>query len=163
MRAVRRLIVYSREWRGDVYGLYKAMSVLLQRHRTYVVEKVLELSPSRVLVFTFPCGWHGDVLFLAPYVVAVGPFDHDDLVDKIAAMPDRVALTVLEGEWSMEDVFTEFGPFDVGVACQGPPTPEVRRYVWKLVVAKIGGPLGQVLEAVYKPSEVEADVQLKID
>jgi len=76
---VKRLVIYSREWRDEeVLKLYRAFSVLLQRHRAYVIEKVLELSPKRALVFTYTCGWHGDVLFLAPYVTAVGPFETSD-------------------------------------------------------------------------------------
>jgi hypothetical protein len=72
---VKKLVIYSREWRDEgVLKLYRAFSVLLQKHRAYVIEKVLELSPKRALVFTYPCGWHGDVLFLAPYVTALGPF-----------------------------------------------------------------------------------------
>ena len=126
------------------------------------MEKVLELSPGRVLAFTYPCGWHGDLLFLAPYVVAMGPFEYDEVVDLVVSLPDRVAFTVLEGAWSVEEVFKEFGPFDVGVACQGPPLPNVKRYVWKLVVARIGGPLGQVLEAIYRPAETEADVYIDV-
>ena len=73
---MKRLVIYSREWRDEgVLKLYRAFSVLLQKHRVYVMEKVLELSPKRALVFTYPCGWHGDVLFLAPYVTAVEPFE----------------------------------------------------------------------------------------
>jgi hypothetical protein len=86
----------------------------------------IELSPKRALVFTYPCGY---VLFLAPYVTAVGPFDISGTVEFAASLPDRVALVVLEGSWSAEDVFREFGPFDVGIACLGPPLPDVRRYV----------------------------------
>ena len=70
---MKRLVIYSREWLDEeVLKLYRAFSVLLQRHRAYVMEKVLELSPKRALVFTYPCGWHGDVLFLAPYVTVLG-------------------------------------------------------------------------------------------
>ena len=70
---MKRLVIYSREWRDEgVLKLYRAFSVLLQKQRVYIIEKVLELSPKRALIFTYPCGWHGDVLFLAPYVTAVG-------------------------------------------------------------------------------------------
>jgi hypothetical protein len=48
---VKRLVIYSREWRDEgVLKLYRAFSVLLQKHRVYVIEKVLELSPKRALV-----------------------------------------------------------------------------------------------------------------
>jgi hypothetical protein len=67
------LLYYSREWLNEeILKLDRAFPILLQKHRVYVMEKVLKLSPDRALVFTYPCGWHGDVLFLAPYVTAVG-------------------------------------------------------------------------------------------
>jgi hypothetical protein len=160
---VKKLIIYSREWRNEeVLKLYRAFSVLLQKHRAYVIEKVLELSPKRALVFTYPCGWHGDVLFLAPYVTAVGPFETSGAVEFAASLPDSVALVILEGGWSAEDVFREFGPFDVGIACLGPPLPDVRRYVHKMIIVKVGGPLGKLLEAVYQPHNVEADVEIEV-
>jgi len=160
---VKRLVIYSREWRDEeVLKLYRAFSVLLQRHRAYVIEKVLELSPKRALVFTYPCGWHGDVLFLAPYVTAVGPFETSGAVELVASLSDRVALVVLEGSWSAEEVFREFGPFDVGIACLGSPLPDIRRYVHKMIVVKVGGPLGGLLEVVYQPHYVEANVDMEV-
>jgi hypothetical protein len=160
---VKRLVIYSREWRDEeVLKLYRAFSVLFQRHRAYVIEKVFKLSPKRALVFTYPCGWHGDVLFLAPYVTVLGPFETSGAVEFAASLPDRVALVVLESSWSAEDVFREFGPFDVGIACLGPPLPDVRRYVHKMIAVKVGGPLGKLLEAVYYPHHVEADVEIEV-
>jgi hypothetical protein len=92
---VKRLVIYSREWRDEeVLKLYRAFSVLLQRHRAYVIEKVLELSPKRALVFTYPCGY---VLFLAPYVTVFGPFDTSGAVEFAASLSDNVALVMLEG------------------------------------------------------------------
>jgi hypothetical protein len=156
---VKRVVVYSREWRDEkTLKLYRALTILLQRHRVYILEKVLELRPTRALVFTHPCGWHGDALFLAPYVVAVGPFEASGAVELAASLPDRVAFVLLEGGWTAEDVFKEFGPFDVGVACIGAPVPSVRRYVHRMVVAKIGGVLGELLDSIYQPAEVDADV-----
>jgi hypothetical protein len=69
---------------------------------------------------------------------------------------------VLEGSWSAEDVFREFGPFDVGIACLGPPLPDARRYVHKMILVKVGGPLGELLEAVYQPHNVDADVEIEV-
>ncbi|MCY0890438.1 MULTISPECIES: hypothetical protein [Pyrobaculum] len=155
---MRALYIYSRDWRDErIYSLYRAFTVLLQKHRAYALERILEKRPSRALVFTYPCGWHGDVLFLAPYVVAVGPFDRGALVDFVMSLPDRVALTLLEGGWTVEEVFKEFGPFDVGVACMGAPVAGVRRYVHKMIVVKIGGPLGELISALYAPEEEDAD------
>jgi hypothetical protein len=160
---VKRLVIYSREWLDEeVFKLYRAFSVFLQKHRAYVIENVLESSPKRALVFTYPCGWHGGVLFLAPYATAVGPFETSSAVEFGASLPDRVALVILEGGWSAESVFREFGPFDVGIACLGPPLPDVRRYVHKMFVVKVGGPLEKLLEVVYYPHHVEADVEIEV-
>ncbi len=82
-------------------------------------------------------------------MTAVGPFETSGAVELAASLPDRVALVILEGSWSAEDVFREFGPLDVGIACLGPSLPDVRRYVYKMIVVKVGGPLGELLEAVY--------------
>jgi hypothetical protein len=101
-------------------------------------------------------------LFLAPYVTAVGPFETSGAVELAASLPDRVALVILEGGWSAEDVFREFGPFDVGIACLGAPLPDARRYVHKMILVKVGGPLGGLLEAVYQPHYVEADVEIEV-
>jgi len=160
---VRRLVVYSREWRGEeTLKLYRAFTSLLQKHRVYIIEKVLQMSPARALVFTYPCGWHGDALFLAPYVVAVGPFETSSALELVASLPDRVAFIMLEGGWTAEEVFREFGPFDVGVSCVGTPLPDARRYVRKMLVARIGGPVGELLEALHKPAYDEADVVVDV-
>ena len=79
-----------------------------------------------------------------------------------ASLPDRAALVIPEGGLSAEDVFREFGPFDVGIVCLGPPLPDVRRYVHKMIVVKVGGPLGELLEAVYRPHNVEADLEIEV-
>jgi hypothetical protein len=84
------------------------------------MEKVLELSPKRALVFTNSCGWHGDVLFLAPYLTALGPFETSGAVELAASSPDRVALVVHEGGCSAEDVFREFGPLTWGSRASEP-------------------------------------------
>ncbi len=92
----------------------------------------------------------------------MGPFETSGAVELAAPSPDRVALVVLEGSWSAEDVFREFGPLDVGVACLGAPLPDARRCVHKMILVKVGGPLGGLLEAVYQPHYVEADVEIEV-
>ncbi|WP_148682314.1 hypothetical protein [Pyrobaculum neutrophilum] len=160
---MRRLVVYSREWRDErTLKLYRALTVLLQRQRALILEEIARLSPARALVFTYPCGWHGDVLFIAPYVVAVGPFENTAVVDGVAALPDRVALVMLEGGWTAEDVFKEFGPFDVGIACSGAPLLGARRYVHKMVIARVEGPLGELIDSIFQPADAEADVVIKV-
>ena len=155
---MRTLLLYSKEWRGeDIQRLYKAFTVLLQRQRAYALEKIVAKAPNRALVFTYPCGWHGDVLFIAPYIVAVGPFERDAFIDMVLTMPDRVAFTILEGGWTLEEVFKEFGPFDVGIACEGSPVSGARRYVHKMIVIKVGGPMGELINTLYRPEDTEAD------
>jgi len=95
-------------------------------------------------------------------VTAVGPFETSGAVEFAASLSDNVALVILEGGWSAEDVFREFGPFDVGILCLGPPLPDVRRYVHKMIVVKVGGPLGELLETVYRPHNVEADLEIEV-
>ena len=95
-------------------------------------------------------------------MTAVGPFETSGAVELAASLPDRVALVLLEGGWSAEDVFREFGPFDVGIVCLGAPLPDVRRYVHKMIVVKVGGPLRGLLEAVYRPHYVETDVEIEV-
>ncbi|AAL64438.1 hypothetical protein PAE2791 [Pyrobaculum aerophilum str. IM2] len=155
---MRTLLIYSKDWRDEAtLRLYKAFTVLLQKQRAYALEKIAAKSPARALVFTYPCGWHGDVLFIAPYVVAVGPFEKDAILEFVLALPDRVALTLLEGGWTIEEVFKEFGPFDIGVACVGAPVKGVRRYVHKMVIIKVEGPVGDLISTLYAPEEEEAD------
>jgi hypothetical protein len=36
------------------------------------------------------------------------------------------------------------------------------RYVHKMIVVKVGGPLGGLLEAVYQPHNVEADIEIEV-
>ncbi len=95
-------------------------------------------------------------------MTAVGPFETSGAVELVASLPDRVALVVLEGSWSAEDVFREFGPFDVGIACLGPPLSDARRYVHKMILVKVGGPLGGLLEVVYQPHYVEVAVEIEV-
>lgn len=164
MGFVKKLVLYSKEWRDEkTIKLYRAMTILLQRQRAYALEKIMQYSPNRALVFTYPCGWHGDVLFIAPYLVIVGPFESSTLIDQVASLSDRVALIMLEGGWTAEDVFREFGPFDIGVACLGAPISNVRRYVQKMFIINIKGPIGELLESIYQPADVEADVVIETE
>ncbi len=123
---MKRFVIYSRGRRDEgFFKLCRTFSVLLQKHRVYVMKKFLNYRPRG----RWPCGWHGDVLCLALYVTVLGPFETSGAVEFATLLPDRVALVILEGSWSAEDVFREFCPFDVGIACLGPPLPDVRRYV----------------------------------
>ncbi len=94
-------------------------------------------------------------------MTAVGPFETSSAVSA-ASLPDRVALVILESGWPAEDVFRESGPLGVGIACLGAPLPDAGRCVHKMIAVKVGDPLGGLLEAVYQPHYVEADVEIEV-
>ncbi len=99
---------------------------------------------------------------LAPYATAVGSFETSGAVELAASLPDRVALVVLEGGWSAEDVFREFGPFDVGIAYLRAPLPDVRRYVHKMILVKVGDPLGGASRGGLPTAQCGADVEMEV-